>query len=339
MAATSQRQLGSTLRSLAGWGIAIACLAWLFHGIHFERLLSDVGRINWWWIAAGVILDIVAYWIQGVRWALLLHPLGRLSSMRTTQAIYAGLFTNEVLPLRVGEVVRMYLVSRWLHSGFTTALPSLLIERLFDGVWLVVGIGITALCVTLPAGIMEAADILGGALIAAVIVLTVILFVQVKRPAGSTAAKQGAIAGFFNRILSGIRAIGLTRDFWISFQASGLIVVCQIFSFWLVMIGYGIHISLWAGAAVLIIEHLGTMVPNAPSNLGTYQFFTVLGLALFGIDKTTATGFSMVVFIVLTAPLWLLGLVAISKTGMTLRQIRDEIASIRSRERTGRVTQ
>ena len=58
------------------------------------------------------------------------------------------------------------------------------------------------------------------------------------------------------------------------------------------------------GLAVFIIVHLGTLVPGAPANVGSYQFFTVLGLTLFGVEKAAAAGFSFVVFTVLTAPLW-----------------------------------
>jgi ABC-type branched-subunit amino acid transport system permease subunit len=50
----------------------------------------------------------------------------------------------------------------------------------------------------------------------------------------------------------------------------------------------------------------------------------VLGLTLFGLDKTTATGFSIVVFILLTLPLWAIGFFAISRTGMSLKTIREK---------------
>ena len=80
--------------------------------------------------------------------------------------------------------------------------------------------------------------------------------------------------------------------------------------------------------------HFGTALPNAPANVGSYQFFTVLGLSLFGIEKTQATGFSVVVFILLTLPLWALGLAALSRTGMTLPRIRADIrAAMQSRNR------
>ena len=99
----------------------------------------------------------------------------------------------------------------------------------------------------------------------------------------------------------------------------------QAFSFWLVMPGYGLNLSFWAGAVVFFIVHIGTAIPNAPGNVGTYQFFTVLGLTLFGIDKPTAAGFSFVVFFVLTVPLWVIGFFAFSQTGLSFSRLREEI--------------
>ena len=94
------------------------------------------------------------------------------------------------------------------------------------------------------------------------------------------------------------------------------------------MQAYGLKLSFWHGAAVFLIVHIGTMIPGAPSNVGTYQFFTVVGLSLFGIEKTLATSFSVVVFLILTIPLWGIGLLAFSRLGMSLKKIRMEISSV-----------
>jgi ABC-type branched-subunit amino acid transport system permease subunit len=80
---------------------------------------------------------------------------------------------------------------------------------------------------------------------------------------------------------------------------------------------------------VYLIVRLGTAVPNAPANVGTYQFFTVVGLTLFGVSKSAATGFSLVVFLVLTVPLWALGFLALSRGGKTLHAPREEINALR----------
>ena len=107
-----------------------------------------------------------------------------------------------------------------------------------------------------------------------------------------------------------------------------LLTLFQALAFWLVMRGCGLRFSFWIGAAVYLIVHLGTAVPNAPANVGSYQFFTVVGLALFGVDKATATAFSLVVFALLTLPLLLLGFVAISASGTSFGKLRQEVQQL-----------
>jgi glycosyltransferase 2 family protein len=74
---------------------------------------------------------------------------------------------------------------------------------------------------------------------------------------------------------------------------------------------------------VLLVINLGVSLPNAPANVGSYQFFCVLGLSVFDIEKTTATGFSIFAFIALTLPFVFLGFAALLSSGMSLRSMRE----------------
>lgn len=328
-----------TVQKIFGYLIALACLVWVFHDVHVGEVLKTMTGINWWWIPLAVAFDVLSYYSQGVRWQYVLHPLGKISSLKTTQAIYAGLFTNEILPLRIGELVRMYLVSRWLSVRFVSIIPSLVVERFFDGIWLALFVGLAALFVPLPRSLLDAEEILGAIVIVATGVIVYLTFrkekaivEQEKTPPPKRLKPVRLFASFIERLAMGIRDIGLSRYFYLSLATSSLILVFQIIAYWLVMWAYGIHLSLWAGAVVLLIVHFGTAVPNAPSNVGTYQFFTVVGLSLFGVEKTIATGFSVVVFIILTVPLWVIGLFAIGRTGMSLSTVRSEIKKLRMNE-------
>jgi uncharacterized membrane protein YbhN (UPF0104 family) len=106
---------------------------------------------------------------------------------------------------------------------------------------------------------------------------------------------------------------------------------CQALAVWFMMLAYGLRLPVLAGAVVLLIVRLGTAIPNAPANVGSFQFFTVVALGLFGVEKTVAVGFSIVDFAVLTVPLWLLGLLALTKSGLTVASLRKEVASLRAK--------
>jgi glycosyltransferase 2 family protein len=324
-------------RPVLGYLLAAAGLAWVLYDTQFEKLLGHLTDINWWWVALAIVCDVLSYTFQGLRWKLLLRPVGRIPTLRSTQAIYAGLFTNEVLPMRLGELVRGYLVSHWAATKFITVIPSMVVERLFDGVWLALGVGLTATLVPLPERLLKAGDLLGVMVVIATGLF--LWFVFYPHMAAKRRAQKGAwswsplrrAASLFDRLAGGLRDIGFTRSFYLAFILSPAFLLLQVSAFWLVMVSYGLRLSFWIGMAVYLIVQLGTLIPNAPANVGAYQFFCVVGLRLFGVEKTMATGFSLVVFVLLTLPLLIIGLVALSQSGTTLLNIREEIRRLMAR--------
>lgn len=316
------------LQRAIGYLLALVGLIWALRGLELPKLLDRLASINWGLVALAVLCDVLSYLTQGKRWQLLLKPVGEISTLRSTEAIYAGLFTSEILPLRPGELVRAWLVSRWTGAGFIAVMPSIVVERLFDGVWLAVGIGLTAIFAPLPKELLRAADALGLIVIIAVAAL---FYLALRSSADQAQARErsskppGFMQSLIEKLAAGLRGIGRTREFYWSFACSALLVFLQALAFWLVMLGYGLRLSFWIGMAVFAIVHLGTAIPNAPANVGSYQFFCIVGLTLFGVGQSDAAGFSLVVFTLLTLPLLALGSLALSRSGTTLLGVRREI--------------
>ncbi len=318
--------------------LIVAGLVWVFHDIHWKEFLQHVSNINWLWISAGVSMDIVSYICQGWRWKFLLKPVGRVSLVRTTQAVYVGLFTNEIMPMRFGELIRGYLVSRMMGVGFMSILPSMIVERLIDGILLSLWVGFLLYFITLPQNITIVADTIG-----CIIMILTVLFVAnilLKEQESPVIAKENALTWkparlfvtFVGKLAADLREIGLSRSFYFSFLVSFGYILFQILAFWFTMIGYHIPLSFLECTAVTLIIILGTAVPNAPSNVGSFQFFCVVGLSLFGVNKTLASGFSIVSFVVLTIPLWLLGLLALKYSGMTIASMKREAIQLGAAE-------
>ncbi len=89
---------------------------------------------------------------------------------------------------------------------------------------------------------------------------------------------------------------------------------------------------MWSPSSVIFSSpavSLGTLLPNAPGNAGVYQFFCVLGLTLFGVDKTAAAGFSLVLYSLLITPVWLIGFLFLSQSGISTKSVRQDIEKFR----------
>src|SRR5262252_1518996 len=307
-ALNSGKSIFRNWRYAVGWLLAAAGLVWVLHDVHLSRLARQLAGIDWRLVALAMVCDLLSYLVQAVRWQLLLEPVGKINLLHAMQAIYAGQFTNEVLPMRPGEFVRSYIASRWMGVGFVTILPSIILERLFDGVWIATGIGLAAIFAPLPEDLIEAGETFG-----AVVALFVVLFIYLvlRRPRrGGRPADRGmprwkplrAIAGLFRRLSEGLREASRTKEFYLAFALSLPFLALQAITLWLIMLGYGLRLSFWVGVAVYVIVSLGTALP-----------------------KTSATGFSLVAFTLLSLPLLIIGFLALSRSGMSLAAIREEL--------------
>ncbi|MBY0506176.1 MAG: flippase-like domain-containing protein [Bryobacteraceae bacterium] len=310
------------MKRFFSYALAVAALMWVFHDVDWRVISAQVGQMQLWWLVPAVLCDVLSYVCEGQRWSLLLRSVAPLPLWRAVQAIYAGLFTNEILPLRAGEVVRAYLGSRWSGAAIPELLPSMAVGRLLDGVWMGVGCALLVHFVALPANLAWAGEAIGLLMLLLVAVFVGLAWRPPRWVAAWRMQPDSAVRQMVGRVLGGIGEIGLNRHWPAAAVYSLGLSVLQAGAFWFVMESAGLGLSFAAGAAVFLIVKLGTAVPNAPANVGSFQFFTVLGLQLFGVEKSAAAAFSVVVFLVLTLPLWALGYVAIANCGVHWAELR-----------------
>jgi uncharacterized protein (TIRG00374 family) len=320
---------------IAGWVLAAACLVWVFHDIKPAELLRQLSGLRWPLAALALLVESASYFVMGTRWRILLKPGLPISPLKTTQAIYAGMFLSQVFPLRIGELARGFLVSRWSGIGFLSVLPSMALERFFEAFWMTLGLGLLALLVPLPRNFITAGKILGAAIaILAVLIPALIL----RRPAPAACRPEpdrtrGRVRRTLLAVLAELRTelrdIGLGRRFFAAFGMSLIAIGMWALTFWMIMRAYGIREALPVGFAVWLITHVGIALPNSPGNVGSYQFFCVLALLLFGVDKTAATGFSVIAFILVSIPQVAIGAVCLARSGMTAASLRAGVTGFR----------
>ncbi len=322
----SFRRIPKWIPTALGYVVSVASLIWVFRGVDREQILRDFASLDWRYVTVAVAFDLAVYVCHGWRWRILLTPVGQVPFLRSVQAVYIGLFFNEVLPLRPGEVIRCYLLSFWSRIPLSLSLASAGIERILDGVWLIIAF-LIALKTTqldrvavLPESLVEGARILAALILVGVALLALIVF---RRHHVRTAIKGHRWQATLDHLVDGLHAMGNSHTALAATGASLLYLVLQVVPVWALLEGYGVEQSgPWVAAAVLIILRIGTVVPNAPGNVGSYNLVCVLALGLFGVDKTTAAGVSVVMWTALTVPLLAGGLVAVLISGLKLDEVR-----------------
>jgi len=320
----NRRRLPGWVLPVLTWAIALGSLIWVFHGVDLRKMAADLLRLQWHWVAAAVIAEIMVYVIQGWRWTILLRPVGKAPVLRSIRAVYVGVFANEVLPLRSGEVIRCFLQARWNDISFPTVLSSFVIERVFDGIWLAVAFYLTTLYVRLPGFMEEMGKVLAIVVIVAVVILAYFKF---HKHHARAAISRRPWLSWLHHLVDGLHDMGDSPSFYFAALASIPYLALQVVPFWALMKNYELGLSFWAAFVVLIAVRLGTILPQAPGNVGSFQFFTVASLALFGVDKSTAAGLSLLMFTVITLPLLIVGFIALAVTGVKLNELRHHVVN------------
>lgn len=312
------RRLPSWLIPVIGYSISIACLVWVYQGFDWKSEWPRLLQTDWRWVTLAVVFDWVVYFCQGFRWTAILSPLGDFSVWKSTQAIYIGLFANEVLPLRSGEVIRIYLQRRWTALPLSVVISSVLIERLMDGIWLIAAFALVSSQVELP-GFLKAMS--QGLLILLLILGGLIGLAMLYKKHAEDAAARSRWSRLLRPLVDGVHSMGRGRSFWRAFALSFWYLALQLVPLYALLRAYRLDLSPWAALVLLVILRLGTVIPQAPGNVGSFQALIIAGLGLFGYSRAESTGFATLSFFVVTVPLWLGGFVALILTRMRLGDI------------------
>lgn len=291
----------------------------MLHGYDLREIKTEIKDLDWGWVSLCVVFDLSVYVCHGWRWSVVLSPIRRPPFWRTVQAIYIGLFANEVLPLRTGEVIRCYLMAHWNRLYISTVLASAAIERLMDGVWMIVAFLITSSFLKLPGGIVDVMRIVTVLLLLGVATLVFVIF---HKHHAHAVVRESRWAATLRHVVDGLHLMGNWRTLSQAIFASLLYLFLQVLTVWALMKADRLDLSIWAAGGVIVVVRFGTVIPNAPGNLGLFQAACTVGLMMFDVEKDVAKTFSFLMFFALTLPLLVGGAVAVALTGLNLKDIR-----------------
>ena len=307
-------------------------LLWLFlKDIDPGEMWRAMAHANPGLILAAVAATMLTYVFRAIRWRVLLQPIGPATfrtAFRTTIIGFALLF---LLPARIGEFVRPYLLARHHGLNATSTFATVVIERLLDVVTVLL---LFALAIPL-AGVPVGREVRLAGLIAAVsaVVALVGLFILAGHP--ERLARWVAALSRWLPARIGTTLTHLARTF-----AEGLLVMRNpahlgLAMLWSVPLWGSIALDIWLTTlafdltlpiigSFLVMGYLtvGVSVPT-PGGTGSFHYFYQVAMTtLFGADATVAAAAAIVLHAVSFVPVTVLGLVYMWQDGLTLAGLK-----------------
>jgi uncharacterized protein (TIRG00374 family) len=248
-----------------------------------------------------------------------------------------GFTANFILPLRIGEVIRPWVLSRWTPKRvrFSTGLASIVTERAFDALTLMAMLGLTfakldAVPPLVSMGAQVMAVLAGSILVVLVTVYLgsdriisigerVILFILEKRQPKLAHWMVSMIEDF----LSGLRGISKLRDLswtilW-SVVLWGLLASLYQVGLW----SFGVDASPWVGVTVCVMIALAVAAPGAPGFVGTFQLGCVVALSMFGYPEEFSMAYSIVLHSIQAVTVVMAGFIILHRRGLHLSDIKQ----------------
>ena len=330
----SYRRLGKILLGLV---VSVGLLVYFFWDVDLRVVGARLRDTLWGFLALSVALNFVSLWARARRWRYLFAPGARAGHL--FRALLVGYMGNNLLPLRAGEIVRIYVASR--HGPrFWTTFATVVVERVLDGLALGLLVGGVLLMVAVPGELRWSILLFLGADLVGILVLVLI--------AAAPNATRALIETLFHRIgwlerrmlsvlgtmTEGLRGLRAPRHVMpITLYSVGIWLFLAL-SVWTGLHAAHLDLPLAAAWTVLAFLGLGVSLPSSPGFVGVIQAATVLALALFAVPRTEALSFSLLLHASQFFPVTALGLVCLFLEHVRLTDAaRAEVAEIASSER------
>jgi uncharacterized protein (TIRG00374 family) len=315
-------------------GLTLGVIAlWLsLRGVRLADALKTALQADYLFIALALGTVMGTTVGKTARWRLLLHGhrsdlrLGRLLS-----ALLVGQLINAVLPGRLGEIARAYLIGEREDVSKVTALATVVVEKFLDSTILLLLLAGLALAIPLPVWLRDSVPLLSLGVVT-LFVLLLIAAIQKKKPRHwldrtVTPLPERWRAGLVRNLDRATDGLSLLRQPAVLCSAlilSVLIWIAAAFTNYLAMRALRIDLPLTASVLVLSSVHAGVVLSPTPGQVGVFHYLCILSLSLFGVDQSLALSYSLVLHLIVYAPIALLGSLSLWKASYDQQIWRGE---------------
>lgn len=297
-----------------------------------------ISRVHAGWLLAAVVLATLTFPLRTVRWRYLLRLDGdSLRFVPLWHATAIGFMANNLLPARAGEVARAFAASKATPVRFSAAFASLAVERVLDGLTLVVLLTVAIWAGGFAPGTAVGGVTLGGVargagVLFATMLLAALLFVHWPSPALGMvravadrtlpAGWSRRLVGFVEGTLSGLDALKSPGRFALVVFWSFAVWSAAAGSFLLAFLAFGIDIQWTAALLLQALIAFGVAIPASPGFFGVFEAVSRVSLSLYGVPAERAVSYAVGYHITTFLPITLLGMASLGRVHLHFADLR-----------------
>ncbi len=276
--------------------VSLLFIGLALYNIDFKKLLHTFSQIKTGWLIAGGMLILLTYYLRALIWQQLLrkYPTRQWNLFRI---ITIGYFANNILPLKLGEIIRAWLLGKRENLPTSQALATVVIERGMDLFALLFYFILMMFIIPFEGWLKLSGLILAG--IGITFALIVILNYRYGGHLMEIAEKllrkfPGRIGEWLHlqlgKFLEGLKLIEKPGQFARILGLALLTWFCWISVVYICFKALGLELSFWAAIFLIVVLNFGLMIPSSPGGLGVFEFMVILALTPYGVEKETALG-------------------------------------------------
>ena len=312
----------SLARGGIGVLISVVCLYLVLRGVDLGQTASLLGTARLPWLGLAVVGVTADLAFRALRWQRLIAPIKPVPLLRLSGYMLVGYLANNVLPARLGELVRSHYLGDREGISRSATLGTVVVERVVDTVVLV-GIGAAAILILNVRGVVVSAILVGVALAGLLVVALAVALAAHRLPgAGRIAAFLGRwprVKGIVLRLRDGLRVAALPRTIAASALLSVAAWSCTVLAVLAVGQSLGIELTAGEGALLAAGTNLATAIPSGPGYLGTFEYAGQTIAAAFGLPASRGLALALLIHFLTLVVSSVGGVLAIVRLGWTRR--------------------
>jgi len=324
------------LRLIIGITASVALALWVVAGLDLAAFALALRNAEYGWLVPAVAVYFLGVAARTWRWHYMLRHLRPIGLWPLFRLVCIGYMGNNIYPARAGELLRSYVLRREYGVRMSASLATVLVERLFDGLVMLLFVFVALPFVALN----DALAVFRGPIAALTILFVgalVVFLAIAARPAlarrlytplllrvlpATAAARALAVA---ERFMHGLESLARGREVVAIFATSVLVWLFETAKYWFVMHAFPFDVSFFTLMLMNGIVNLATTIPGPPGHWVTFDAPGIAVLAAAGVDQDVATAYTLVLHVALWLPITLLGAFFLSRDHLSPRQARAAV--------------